>query len=142
MKTEEQKRRHAENMRNWRRDNPDDSKKIQERFLSKDPEYFRRKAKEWRENNPEEYAVHKRKYRIRKYGLSPEQYAEMVAKQGGACSICLVTPDRDLDIDHCHITNTVRGLLCNRCNKVLGQLKDDIMLLRRMIDYINDNGAK
>lgn len=136
MRTEEQKKRHAENMKRWRLANPERSKEIQQKFLSGDPEYFRRKAREWRESNPEEHAKHKRQNKIRRYGLTPERYAEMVAKQGGACAVCLSVPDRDLDIDHCHTTGVVRGLLCNRCNRALGHLKDSTVLLERMLKYL------
>jgi hypothetical protein len=42
--------------------------------------------------------------------------------------------------DHCHKTGTPRGWLCDRCNKVLGLVKDDIALLGRMISYLAESG--
>jgi len=30
-----------------------------------------------------------------------------------------------------------RGLLCNKCNKAIGLLKDSVELLRRTIDYLS-----
>lgn len=39
-------------------------------------------------------------------------------------------------IDHCHISGQVRGLLCPRCNTVLGSCEDDVELLVKMIDYL------
>jgi hypothetical protein len=74
--------------------------------------------------------------KMRKYGLSSKEYNELMSKTN--CDLC----DREFDssknkhIDHCHTTNVVRGVLCRQCNLALGHVKDDISLLRRMINYI------
>lgn len=76
----------------------------------------------------------------RKYGIGPEQYAELLAKQGGKCAICGTTdPGRGreyLCVDHDHSSGTVRGLLCSPCNYALGQFKDDPDLLRAALEYL------
>lgn len=53
-------------------------------------------------------------YRRQKYGLAPEQYDALVLASQGRCALC----DRpaDLNVDHCHATGVVRGLLCQPCN--------------------------
>lgn len=99
-------------------------------------EYQRSYRKRELARHPDLVAARKRRARIRTYGLAPADYDRMVAAQRGACSICGAVPSRDLDIDHCHATGAVRGLLCNRCNKVLGQVRDDIELLRAMTAYL------
>lgn len=54
------------------------------------------------------------------YGLSPEQYAELLSRQGGRCAICRGRPkSKRLAVDHDHKTGAVRGLLCSRCNAEL-----------------------
>jgi hypothetical protein len=57
---------------------------------------------------------------LRRYGITPEQLAKMVAAQGGCCAICgnpfATTPH----VDHCHRTGRNRGLLCFTCNIRLG----------------------
>ena len=65
----------------------------------------------------------------RRYGLTPQE----VDALGDTCRIC-EAPGRD--IDHCHATGKVRGLLCNDCNRALGLFRDDAALLRRAADYL------
>lgn len=70
----------------------------------------------------------------RLYGLSPEQYGEMFARQAGRCPIC--NERRVLVVDHCHKTDKVRALLCDRCNRLLGVADDDIELLQAAIRFL------
>src|SRR2546423_5792224 len=58
----------------------------------------------------------------RKFGLTLEEYDEMLAAQEGGCAICGEAPEEGkiLHIDHDHETGLVRGLLCQRCNHGLG----------------------
>lgn len=101
-------------------------------------EYQRNYRKEWTKKYPERRAAQKRRNIIRSYGLTPERHAEMLSEQGNACAICRTTPDRDLDIDHCHATGKVRGLLCSRCNMLLGMADDDAEILSRAVQYLSD----
>lgn len=83
----------------------------------------------------------------RRYGITSEQYDQMLKKQKGLCAICKnkenaksynkqsSAPQR-LAIDHCHKTGLVRGLLCFSCNRGIGYLKDDIKLLSNAIKYL------
>lgn len=73
-------------------------------------------------------------WRRRRYGLSAEQYAELVSEQNGCCAIC-GKPEK-LVVDHCHNSKIVRGLLCNHCNSALGLLDERIDLLERAIEYL------
>jgi len=63
-------------------------------------------------------SFHLRQNRIRMtifaYGLTEEQYAEILARQGGRCAMC--EEIQKLVIDHDHISGKVRGLLCISCN--------------------------
>jgi hypothetical protein len=79
----------------------------------------------------------------KKYGISVEQYEQMLASQNGVCLICGKgeTHTRNgkvtlLCVDHCHKTGKVRGLLCKRCNVMLGQSGDDIETLTSAIEYL------
>jgi hypothetical protein len=59
----------------------------------------------------------------REYGITPEQHAELEARHGPGCWLCGRVPERRRAIDHDHTTGRVRGLLCTRCNTVLGWLE-------------------
>lgn len=60
---------------------------------------------------------------LTKYGLSLQQYNDLLAKQEEKCAICHATSP--LVIDHCHETKAVRGLLCLNCNFALGFMRDN-----------------
>ena len=85
----------------------------------------------------------------RKYGLTLDEYVAMLERQGGGCSICGVRQSQlwrevvrqPLVIDHCHNSNKVRGLLCDHCNRGLGQFRDDPALLRRAAEYLEAHAS-
>ena len=65
---------------------------------------------------------------LTRYGISLEQYNELLEKQDNKCAICLVSQSdlsRRLDVDHNHITGEIRGLLCSSCNVAIGKLNVD-----------------
>jgi Recombination endonuclease VII len=116
------------------------------------PEPARERARRWNRENPERYAANLRAYKEsgkkkfadrkshlkRKFGLTVDDYEQMLAAQGGGCAICGRPPRGDiaLHVDHDHDTGAVRGLLCFRCNNALGDFDSDPALLRAAIDYL------
>lgn len=79
------------------------------------------------------------KKRLRKFGISPEEYDRILEEQGGVCAICSLEqhePGRPLHVDHCHSTDSVRGLLCGNCNRGIGIFKDDAERLRSAAAYV------
>lgn len=72
-----------------------------------------------------------------KYNLSAEEYYHMFEEQGNRCAIC----ERSFDdvpafVDHDHKTGKVRGLLCPKCNTLLGMVNDNPDILRKAIMYL------
>lgn len=72
----------------------------------------------------------------------------MAAKQGHVCALC-GEPETEkhnsgkllrLSVDHDHETNQVRALLCKRCNRLLGIMKDSVLLLEKAINYLKAHG--
>ena len=109
-------------------------KQIQENYRAwakRNPDKIR--AKELRRNkrNPRHYFLWCLKKR---YGLTLEQYNNMLLKQKYRCAIC--KERTKLHIDHDHKTRKVRGLLCFRCNVGIGHLKN-LIVLKAAIQYLD-----
>jgi len=76
------------------------------------------------------------------YGLEPEIYEAMISAQGGKCAMCPTAHsiEHPLQVDHCHTSNGVRGLLCGACNSTLGYARDDTTRLQAAIIYLENGG--
>jgi hypothetical protein len=70
------------------------------------------------------------------YGITLEEYQHMVEDQEGHCAICDEEP-KEFHVDHDHETGKVRGLLCFKCNSLLGMASDSIDILSRAIQYLD-----
>lgn len=80
-----------------------------------------------------------------RYGITKENYKNLLDAQLGGCAICggkntFRNSSRDLFVDHDHETKKIRGLLCNHCNTGLGHFKDNRELLQKAIDYLKKHG--
>lgn len=86
------------------------------------------------------------------YGITAGDYAAIKASQGGRCAICQVATGaaRALAVDHDHACcagktscgKCVRGLLCSRCNTMLGFARDNPEFFRRAITYLREKPAQ
>lgn len=130
--------------------------KNKEEVLKRSSEYEhteRRKKnhKFWKLNNPEKirvsrrktYLTHKDYYRNRRlkktYGISLNQFKDILINQHNRCGICHkkfieIQPC----IDHNHNTGLIRGILCRSCNSGIGLLKDNINILLKALDWVED----
>ncbi len=99
--------------------------------------------KEW--YNRPGMAARKRGFKLKfLYGMSTADYDKMYQDQEARCAICGIHQSelkKALGVDHNHITDVVRGLLCSNCNTAIGKLNSDTdsTLLRRAADYIDNN---
>lgn len=104
--------------------------------------------KEWRLNNREHLQAYDksrktheivRNQRLKKYGLTLEQYNQMLESQNHCCAICSKHESEQknsLAVDHNHTTGVVRALLCDACNTAIGLLKEDPEVIARVVAYI------
>jgi hypothetical protein len=83
--------------------------------------------------------------RLKQHGMTIKDWDELFAKQEGRCATCGTHQsdlDRTLAVDHCHLSEKVRGLLCTSCNATLGFVKEDPTILQRMIVYLKEHETK
>lgn len=80
------------------------------------------------------------------YGMTPDQYDDLLLRQNGKCAICEVKKPggrtKMFFVDHCHETGSVRGLLCMRCNTGLGLFLDNSKFLLNAISYLKENSSE
>lgn len=103
--------------------------------------YSKSKKLAW---TPRKYSTYKLKAN---YGLSLQDYEDLLHKQNSVCAICLQPETtksnagyiKNLSVDHCHATGKVRGLLCHHCNTGIGKFMDDVTLLESAIKYLKEN---
>ena len=79
---------------------------------------------------------------LRYYGITEDEYEQLLVAQGGGCAICGKRPEvRRLAVDHSHNSGTTRGLLCYWCNRLLGTIREDINFLVMAVDYLTNPPA-
>ena len=101
--------------------------------------------KENYQKNPEESALKRFKQRlVREYKLTYEDYKLLVKNQNNACAICNKSLGKNMfvHVDHCHISGSVRGILCRWCNLGLGHFKDSIENLESAQKYLQKYNKK
>ncbi len=84
----------------------------------------------------------------RRYGLTQEIYDHMLRNQNYSCAICSTHIDeaKMLVVDHDHLCCPgektcglcIRSLLCSACNTGLGLFRDNVELLRRAYEYLEN----
>lgn len=82
------------------------------------------------------------------YNISLDEYNNLLKEQGGTCFICRKKPGkRRLAVDHDHklerlgMRQSVRGLLCGKCNDFLGHIRDDSTHAKNMMVYLERGAA-
>lgn len=111
-------------------------------------EYWRSR----RATNPDANRAHrdavKRSQWLSYYGITQSDYEAMLREQDGKCKLCL-SPDtgrnerfKYWNVDHCHKSKAVRGLLCHMCNITLGKFENlcDAVGRERVLQYIDTQG--
>jgi hypothetical protein len=78
------------------------------------------------------------------FGMSLEEYDLILISQNNVCAICEKKESAkwkdgrilNLSVDHCHKTGKIRGLLCQKCNRGIGYLDDDITIVNKALIYL------
>lgn len=161
---EDFRKRLAAYMRNYRVENPSKpltgeqkqaAKKARQDRVAANPEKYRKlRSARWNgrkeqernylknrlKNNPAHYRERDLK---RKYGITLADYLRLMDEQNHECAICADPSNgRRLDVDHCHSTGKVRGLLCRRCNLILGHAEDEPEVLILAASYLESASSE
>ena len=106
--------------------------KHKKKIKAKNKDYYKKYKEKWKN------------YRLKKrYNITVADYNELLCQQKGCCAICGQKETSknkwglcQLAVDHDHNTGKVRGLLCTKCNLILGLAKDNIDILFKAINYL------
>lgn len=146
MTIEEKREKDRVKAAKWLKNNPEAREKNRLRNIEwrkNNPERYRKAVSNWRLRNPEYESSLKLKHR---YGITTEQYVEMVKVQNNRCAICRneetalhnsTKQVQKLAVDHCHKTGKVRELLCQDCNRGIAKFHEDPLRLQRAIEYLD-----
>ncbi len=78
-----------------------------------------------------------------KYKISLKQWDELFESQDRKCAICRT--DKFIGkgplTDHNHATGSVRGILCQHCNTLIGNAKESVEILREAIHYLTTHSG-
>lgn len=106
----------------WRNNNRERKLQQSRDWHAANKDWKREYDKQWKKANPIKAKLLKFRTSLKKFGITYEQYCQILKFQKGRCAICKKYPDKNrrLCVDHCHDNGRVRGLLCDSCNKMLG----------------------
>jgi hypothetical protein len=106
------------------------------RYRAAHPERAREKNRRTRERFGRDY-YRDRNLRLN-HGITLVEYEALLEAQDGLCAICDGAPNGSgaLHVDHDHESGRIRGLLCSNCNRGIGHLQDDPVILERAIGYL------
>ena len=130
-----------EYMKKWHTENKERQKQNNKAYYKKNKEAIKRKVRVYQKKHAKEIKL---KIIRRLYGLTPKQYHNLLEIQKYSCAGCGVPQaelNKPLFIDHAHPKGNVRGLLCMRCNMILGQADDNPEVLRRLIGYLEKSNV-
>lgn len=95
----------------------------------------------WKSNGGKRDKVKTKSYWLKhEYGITLEEYNQLLLAQNNACAICKRTEPTGYNwhVDHCHTKGSIRGLLCSKCNQGLGLFEDNLAVLKEAIKYLED----
>ena len=124
----------------WRDKNRIRSRLTEKNRVSKDREAYNNKQRNFYKRNISIYRI---RDKIKKFGLTAEEYYFLLESQEGLCAICNLPETRidkgkvcTLALDHNHTTGKIRKFLCAQCNMSLGGFKENIATLQSAITYL------
>ncbi len=121
----------------WRLRNPEKVKQTRQKWLENNKERLLAATRRWVARNPGKV----RENNLKRYGLTREDYTDMLEEQNGVCATDGCGASENLCVDHNHATGKVRQLLCSRCNHALGHARESKDILLGLVAYIERHSS-
>lgn len=113
----------------------------------KDPIKAQEYRRRWRKENKAELSRKRRATNLKTFKLTPEQFDQMLAEQGGVCAVCKGEATgmwKSFHVDHNHgccagkgsCGKCIRGLLCYNCNAGIGLLRESSSIVESALTYL------
>lgn len=145
-KTKEEKQLY---MQQWRKLNADKIKTYAKKWKTLNVDHIKSYQKEYhneyRKRDDVQQWFFEKNLRLN-YGITENDFLELWENQDGKCMICdtnLIPRGRKhncVAIDHNHLTDEIRGLLCRGCNSGIGHFKDNPEVLIAAANYLKEMG--
>lgn len=136
--TDAYKKKAAARTKAWREKNPTGH----QNWVAKNEDHRRNYNKNYSMQNRAKRTELHRNWALKNlYGISVEEYDRLLFEQDDLCAIChkkQLPKARGgrLFVDHDHATGKVRGLLCTKCNALLGHADDNEETLLSAVGYL------
>ena len=130
--------------REWRQKNPDKTKEQSLKYYQRHRVDINKKRRAYYEKvkNTKKFKDSTKNRRLlKRYNITLEDFNKLYLYQEGKCAICKksINKEKEAHVDHCHDSGKVRGVLCDNCNRGLGNFQDNIKTLQQAIDYLNSD---
>ncbi len=126
--------------RDWMRNNKERRREYYKERMAAMGDVLRERGREERSRRKPKIQEYHLK---RLYGLTLAERDALLVSQDNKCAVCLrgveinVTQRRNTaNVDHCHATGIVRGILCSNCNRAVGLLEDSPERFRAAAEYL------
>lgn len=121
-------------LRRYWKTNPEKQREYKARYRGTDK--GRSTEEQWRKTNRERLAKLQRdRTYFKQFGLTPDDVQKIRRAQRHRCALCRKKP-KQLYLDHCHKSGRPRGLLCPRCNSLLGYFEKAPKMIQRAQEYL------
>ena len=123
-----------ERNKKWHQENKNKERERHRKYRQENKDKINKEAKKYRQKNRNKII---NQYYIKKHNISLNKKIKLLEQQNWQCYICKKIIDvNNGHIDHCHKTKKIRGILCGSCNRALGLFQDNIKLLKKAINYL------
>jgi hypothetical protein len=125
--------------RNWTMRNRARKREMDRDWRLRNPELAKAAQARYRARHPDRSKWHRAKQWCKTHNINFEEYKATYEAHDGVCRICKADSPgtkKGWQLDHCHKTFRIRGMLCHHCNLLLGNARDSRAILFAAAEYL------